>query len=97
MYFMKFLKYYWNEKLTDSADRVMIPLFSSLLGAVPFIVLSAIFNTGWIIGIYASIVGTILFSLLVYVVFQYYRNMYLEWQAEVFDTLRRAPKNYTDE
>lgn len=96
MYFLKFLKYYWEEKLHDPADRVMIPLFSSLIGSLPFIALSAIFNIGWFIGIYVAVVGTLLFSLLTFVVFQHYRKMYLEWQDQVFDTLRKDPRNPTD-
>ena len=96
MYFGKFLKYYWEEKLHDPADRFMIPFFSALIGGLPFIVLTGVFNSGWFIGIYVSIVGPILFFLLGLAIYQHYRKMYLEWQDQVFDTLRKEPKNYTD-
>jgi len=97
MYFFKFLKYYWEEKLPDPADRVLVPLFTFMIGSLPFLIISVVFNLPWIIGTYATIAGVIIFCLLLTVMFQYYRKIYLEWQDEVFDTLRKEPKNYTDE
>ena len=97
MYFFKFLKYYWTEKLSDPADRIILPFITSLTGAVPFLIISAIFNLPWLIGTYAIVMGAIIFFLLCLTVFQHFKKVYLGWQAEVFDTLKKAPKNYTDE
>ncbi len=88
MYFLKFIKWFWNKHLEDDTDKFGFVMICWGIFGTTMLALTGLFHTGFFIGCF--IVATIASLVLLAIIsgFVYMRNRYNEWQSEVFKKLK---------
>jgi uncharacterized membrane protein len=88
MYYLKFLKWFWNEHLVRTDQKVGFCLLAWGAGIVISFVFAIIFKTPFIVlGYLLSSVGVaILIAAIAGIVYMHRR--YIEWQMEVVNKLK---------
>ena len=88
MYYLKFLKWFWNEHLDQTPDKVWFCLIVWVSGLVVSVILGVILKAPIIFGGY--LIFSISIAILAFIVvgIQYMRERYNEWQMQVINKLK---------
>lgn len=88
MYYLNFLKWFWNKHLKETHEKVGFCLIIWLMGLTISIISSLIIGTALIFAGYLLFSFAVGLSLLVFTGFMYTRQCYRKWQMEVIDKLK---------